>query len=208
MRVTSFPLGPIETNSYILDDGTSALSIDVGGDPAPILEFLAKEKLTLLATIITHQHFDHLYGVHALQEKLGTPCYCPKGDAPIEETESTKGGLWGLPKVPDFKKDYLPDGEDAIGPFHFKILPTPGHTPGGVSFYFPDAKCVFTGDSLFYRSMGRTDFPFGDHEKLIKGIRENLFTLPNDTTVYPGHGPQSNIGEESLENPFIGGQAV
>ena len=80
MRVTSFPLGPIETNSYILDDGKNALSIDVGGDPAPILDFLSRENLTLLATIITHQHFDHLYGVHALQEKLGTPCYCPKGD--------------------------------------------------------------------------------------------------------------------------------
>ena len=204
MRVTSFPLGPIETNSYILDDGKNALSIDVGGDPAPILDFLSRENLTLLATIITHQHFDHLYGVHALQEKLGTPCYCPKGDAPIENTESTKGGRWGLPRVPEFRKEYLPDGEDTIGPFHFKILPTPGHTPGGVSFYFPDAKSVFTGDSLFYRSMGRTDFPFGDHEKLIKGIRDNLFTLPPDTTVYPGHGPQSNIGEESLENPFIG----
>ena len=88
MRVTSFPLGPIETNSYILDDGKNALSIDVGGDPAPILDFLSRENLTLLATIITHQHFDHLYGVHALQEKLGTPCYCPKGDAPIENTES------------------------------------------------------------------------------------------------------------------------
>ena len=163
MRVTSFPLGPIETNSYILDDGKNALSIDVGGDPAPILDFLSRENLTLLATIITHQHFDHLYGVHALQEKLGTPCYCPKGDAPIENTESTKGGLWGLPRVPEFRKEYLPDGEDTIGPFHFKILPTPGHTPGGVSFYFPDAKSVFTGDSLFYRSMGRTDFPFGDH---------------------------------------------
>ena len=125
MRVTSFPLGPIETNSYILDDGKNALSIDVGGDPAPILDFLARENLTLLATIITHQHFDHLYGVHALQEKLGTPCYCPKGDAPIENTESTKGGLWGLPRVPEFRKSISLTGKIPSVLSILKFFPLP-----------------------------------------------------------------------------------
>lgn len=204
MRITSFPLGPIETNSYILDNGRDALSIDVGGDPAPILAFLQKEKLTLLAILVTHRHFDHLYGIHALQEALHVPAYVPTGDDCIAQTESSRGGIWGMPLVPDFEATPLPGKNLIIGSFACRVLLTPGHTPGGVSYYFEKAKAVFTGDALFYRSLGRTDFPGGNHAQLVRSIRENLFTLPADTTAYPGHGPETNIGEERLENPFIG----
>lgn len=205
MRVTNYPLGPIETNSYILDNGKEALSIDVGGDPTPILNFLKENGLTLCAILITHQHFDHLYGVHAIQQALKVPAYVPSGDNVLADTESARGGIWGMPMVPPFTAQDLPAGKVmTIGNFSFSILPTPGHTPGGVSFYFPDAACVFTGDSLFYRSLGRTDFPGGSHETLILSIQRNLFSLPDETTAYPGHGPSTNIGEERTSNPFIG----
>ena len=91
-----------------------------------------------------------------------------------------------------------------LGGFSFAILKTPGHTPGGVSFHFPEARSVFTGDSLFYRSMGRTDFPGGDHQTLMQSIRSTLFSLPADTAAYPGHGPATTVGDERLNNPFIG----
>ena len=147
MRITSFPLGPIETNSYILDNGRDALSIDVGGDPAPILAFLQREKLTLLAILVTHRHFDHLYGIHALQEALHVPAYVPTGDDCIAETESSRGGIWGMPLVPDFEATPLPGKNLIIGSFACRVLLTPGHTPGGVSYYFEKAKAVFTGDA-------------------------------------------------------------
>lgn len=204
MRVTSYPLGPLGTNSYIADDGHSALAIDVGGDPAPMLDFLEKNGLKLAAILITHRHFDHLYGVHALQEATGVSCYIPSGEASLASSEASLGGIWGMPLVPPFRETPLETGPFTLGSFHMEVLPTPGHTPGGVSFHFPAEKVVFTGDSLFYRSIGRTDFPMGDHSTLLRSIRDRLFVLPPETVVYPGHGPQTTVGDEKEHNPFVG----
>ena len=106
--------------------------------------------------------------------------------------------------VPAFSETSLAEGSTRIGSFEITVLNTPGHTPGSVSYYIREAGCFFTGDALFYRSVGRTDFPMGDHQKLLASIRENLFTLPPETIVYPGHGPQSSIGDERQHNPFVG----
>lgn len=204
MHVNSFPLGPLGTNSYILDNGIEALAIDVGGDPADILAFLSRNNLKLLAILITHRHFDHLYGVAALQKVLDVPCYLPSGEDVLRDSEAAQGGIWGMPMVPAFSETSLSEGSTRIGSFEITVLNTPGHTPGSVSYYIREAGCVFTGDALFYRSVGRTDFPMGDHQKLLASIRENLFTLPPETIVYPGHGPQSSIGDERQHNPFVG----
>ena len=204
MHVNSFPLGPLGTNSYILDNGIEALAIDVGGDPAEMLDFLNKNSLKLLAILITHRHFDHLYGVAALQKVLDVPCYLPSGEDVLRDSEAAQGGIWGMPMVPAFSETSLSEGSTRIGSFEITVLNTPGHTPGSVSYYIREAGCVFTGDALFYRSVGRTDFPMGDHQKLLASIRENLFTLPPETIVYPGHGPQSSIGDERQHNPFVG----
>ncbi len=204
MHVNSFPLGPLGTNSYILDNGIEALAIDVGGDPADMLAFLSRNNLKLLAILITHRHFDHLYGVAALQKVLDVPCYLPSGDDVLRDSEAAQGGIWGMPMVPAFSETSLSEGSTRIGSFEITVLNTPGHTPGSVSYYIREAGCVFTGDALFYRSVGRTDFPMGDHQKLLASIRENLFTLPPETIVYPGHGPQSSIGDERQHNPFVG----
>lgn len=204
MHVNSFPLGPLGTNSYILDNGIEALAIDVGGDPADMLAFLSRNNLKLLAILITHRHFDHLYGVAALQKVLDVPCYLPSGEDVLRDSEAAQGGIWGMPMVPAFSETSLSEGNTRIGSFEITVLNTPGHTPGSVSYYIREAGCVFTGDALFYRSVGRTDFPMGDHQKLLASIRENLFTLPPETIVYPGHGPQSSIDDERQHNPFVG----
>lgn len=204
MSVEIFAIGPLSTNSYLINNGASAAAIDVGGDPAPMLTWLKANNLKLEAICLTHMHFDHLYGVSDLASATGAPVYAPKGDAPLLNTESARGGMWGMPPVKPFNAEPLPLGKTVIAGMECNVLSTPGHTPGGVSLYFPDQNCVFTGDALFYRSLGRTDFPYGSHETLLASIQNQLFTLPEDVIVYPGHGPATTIGEERVHNPFCG----
>lgn len=203
MRITTFPLGVLETNSYLLDNGQKALVIDVGGDPAPILDFLKKESLALEAILVTHRHFDHQYGIAALQKETDVPAYVPAGDDPIAATELSQGGLWGMPLVPPFKA--VPFSSSlSLASFKPEVLLTPGHSPGAVAYYFKDEACVFSGDTLFYHSMGRTDFAMGDQTALLDSISRVLFALPDSTAVYPGHGLATSIGEERNHNPYIG----
>lgn len=204
MSIATFPLGPLGTNSYIINDGSLACAIDVGGEPLPMLKYLREHNLELKAICLTHRHFDHLYGVADLAETTRAAVYAPTGDDPIADTESAKGGIWGLPPVKPFEAKPMPIGETSFAGMECMVLETPGHTPGGVSLYFPGQKAVFTGDALFYRSLGRSDFPGGDHETLLVSIREKLFKLPDDTRVYPGHGPTTTIGDERKHNPFCG----
>ena len=204
MPVATFPLGPLQTNSYLLHTATQAVAIDVGGEPEPMLAYLAEHKLTLAAICLTHMHFDHIYGVDALARATGAVVYRPAGDDAIKDTEASMGGIWGFPRVTPFASEHLPEGETTLAGMACTVLRTPGHTPGGVSLYFPSENMVFTGDALFYRSMGRTDFPGGNQQDLLRSMRERLFSLPDDVTVWPGHGPSTTIGEERQGNPFCG----
>ncbi|MDE5833386.1 MAG: MBL fold metallo-hydrolase [Desulfovibrio sp.] len=206
MAVAAFPLGPLGTNSYVIDKDKQAVAIDVGGDPEPVLDYLKTKSLSLVAICITHLHFDHVYGVADLSKITGAPVYAPEADKPIEEF--SKGGIWGMPPVPPFSWDPITLGKTSFGDMECVVLRTPGHTPGGISLYFPEQKCVFTGDALFYRSLGRTDFPLGDYQLLLRSIHETLFALPDDTIVYPGHGPATTIGDEKKFNPFCGEYAM
>ncbi|BAV92239.1 MBL fold metallo-hydrolase [Candidatus Desulfovibrio trichonymphae] len=207
MPVAAFPLGPLETNSYILHNESQAVAVDVGGQPEGMIAWLAEHRLPLAAICLTHLHFDHLYGVAALAAATKQPVHAPAGDGALAETESARGGIWGFPLVDPFESLPLPDGRGSFGGMDCEILETPGHTPGGVSLYFPEQKLVFTGDTLFYRSIGRTDFPGGDHATLLRSIHEKLFTLPTETKVFPGHGPATTIGDERVNNPFCGDYA-
>ena len=204
MPLATFPLGPLQTNCYLLHNGDQAVAVDVGGDPAAVTAYLKEHGLHLAAILITHMHFDHLYGVASLISATGAPAYVPEGDAPIRDTEASRGGIWGFPPVPPFDGLPLPHDAVAFGGMACTVLDTPGHTPGGVSFYFPGEGVVFTGDALFYRSVGRTDFPGGSEEVLIDSIRRRLFALPPETKVCPGHGPMTTIGEEKIGNPVCG----
>lgn len=204
MPIEKFAIGPLATNSYLIYEGREAVAIDVGGEPEDMLASLHGNNLVLAAICLTHLHFDHLYGVADLAAATGAPIYAPKGDAPLLQTESGAGGIWGLPKVKEFGSLPLQPGKTEFGGMECIVLETPGHTPGGVSFYFPAQKAVFTGDALFFRSIGRTDFPMGDHQLLLKSVKERLLTLPDDVIAYPGHGQATEIGVERRENPFVG----
>ena len=203
MPIATFPLGPLDTNCYVIHRD-QAVVVDPGGDPAAILQFLQDNHLALSAILLTHLHFDHLYGVSALHNATQAPVLAPVGDEQLLHTEAGGGGIWGFPKVPSFAYAPLEDGEHRFGALQCTVMRTPGHTPGSLSFYFPEEQAVFTGDLLFYRSVGRTDFPGGDHAALLNSIRDSIFTLPGATKVYPGHGSCTSVEDEQHNNPYCG----
>lgn len=203
MRISSYPLGPLETNCHVLDHQGRALAVDPGGDPAEVLDFLRAEKLTLEHILITHLHFDHIYGCARLAEATGAPVLAPAADAYLLDTELGRGGVYGFPVVEPFASSPAPLGEASFLGLECRCLPTPGHTPGSITFYFPQAGAAFVGDLIFYRSVGRTDFPGGSSAQLKKSVQEQIFTLPPETTLYSGHGMETNVADERTHNPFF-----
>ena len=200
MPIETFPIGPLETNCHIVISGSDAVAVDPGGDLnsglGEVLALLKEQNLTLRAILCTHFHFDHLYGVAALHEATGAPVYGPAGDASLLGTELGGSGAWGFPPVTTFKWEDLKEGPHTFGSIKCEVLTTPGHTPGSLSIYFPELNSIMTGDLLFYHSVGRTDFPGSSQEALRKSLHKKIFILPQETAVYPGHGPNTNVGEE------------
>lgn len=203
MEVETFALGPLQTNSYLAHHGTLAAAVDVGGNPAPMADFLRARGLSLTHILLTHLHCDHLYGVAELARITGAPVFASGADSGLMRTELGRGGFMGLPLVEPFEFSDVSPGEVVLAGRPCRILSTPGHSPGGLSAYFPEDGVVFVGDLLFYRSVGRTDFPGGDSDTLLAAVREKIFTLPADTMVYPGHGPATTVGAEQRHNPFF-----
>ena len=203
MDILAFPLGPLETNCYLAMAGTASLAVDPGGNPGVVLEQIEKRGLTLEAICLTHLHCDHLYGVAAMLHETGVTALAGAEDAMLMDLDLGRGGLMGLPLVEPFDWEPVPPGETAFMGQACRVLATPGHSPGSRSFYFPEAGVVFVGDLLFYRSIGRTDFAGGDYDTLIQSVATQIFTLPDTTLVYPGHGPATTVGDEKRHNPFF-----
>ena len=203
MDISCFPLGPLETNCYLAIAGSSAVAVDVGGHPGPVLAQIEARGLSLEAVCLTHLHCDHLYGVAALARATGARVLAGAEDAMLMDTELGRGGLMGLPMVDPFTWEPVAPGETVLAGEPCRVLATPGHSPGSRAFYFPAAGAVFVGDLLFYRSIGRTDFAGGDYEVLIASVVSQIFSLPDKTLVYPGHGPASTVGDEKRHNPFF-----
>lgn len=203
MEILTFPLNTMQTNCYLLIHEKEALAIDVSGDPAPLLRELDQREVTLKAILLTHLHFDHTMGVNALAQAKGVPVYGSSDDLWMLEDPLGKGGMWGIPDVESYTVTPFPDEQMDLIHVPFLLLKTPGHTPGGVCFYFASEKALFSGDTLFYRSVGRTDFPRGNTATLFSSIKETLFALPDDTIVYPGHGQTTTLGGEKTHNAFL-----
>ena len=207
MPIETFPLGPIETNCHVVYNDVDAVVVDPGGDMhgglGDVIALLQSRKLKVQAILCTHLHFDHIYGVAELQKLTGAPVYAPKGDAMLLDTEVGGGGAWGFPKVAPFTYADLPEGPHTFGSISCEVLTTPGHTPGSVSIYFPQMQSLLTGDLLFFHSVGRTDFPGSSSDQLRKSLHKKVFILPPETKVYPGHGPNTNVGEELANNPYL-----
>ncbi|MBI5062112.1 MAG: MBL fold metallo-hydrolase [Desulfatitalea sp.] len=204
MIIRSMPVGPLQANCFIVgcDATRQAAVIDPGGDADKILLALAKDKLTLKAIINTHGHFDHVSANKALKKASGADLMIHPLDAPMLAQLARGAAMWGMRSEDSPEPDrLLQDGDSVtVGQLQFKVLHTPGHTPGGISLHAD--KAVFVGDTLFAGSIGRTDFPGGDFDTLIRSIHTKLFTLPDDTAVYTGHMEATTIGKEKKYNPF------
>lgn len=201
LTVKRFTVGPLGTNCYVVSDAVTkeACLIDPGAEPEIIRDYLRKNGLDLKFIINTHGHGDHI----AANSRFDAPIYIHSLDAEfLTDTglNLSKMLLFGI-KSPKASK-MLGDGDVImLGSLKLEILHTPGHTPGSVSVKVNDT--VFTGDALFAGSVGRTDFDYGDTNLLMRSISEKLFTLKDETRIYPGHGPDSTIGEEKRSNPFF-----
>lgn len=205
MNIRVFTLGPLMTNGFLVARNGDAVFVDPGGDPAEVVNVLREQNLSLTHILVTHMHCDHIYGCAALAKATGAPILASDMDAELWDTEVGGGGLMGLPRVEPFEHKDLPPGDAEFLGQAVRVLHTPGHTPGSLSFHFPEAGVVFAGDLLFKRSIGRTDFPGGSHPQLLESVRREVFRLPHETVVYAGHGPETTVGDEYAHNPFFQG---
>ncbi len=207
MILTSLPTGPLEVNCYLVgcEDTGKAAVIDPGGNVSNILELLQQHDLTLAMVINTHGHFDHIGANRSLLEKTGCELLIHQDDAPLLQRAAEHAALFGLTasRSPEPTR-LLKDGDVIeLGNLSFKVIHTPGHSPGGICLHVDN--CLFVGDTLFCGSIGRTDLPGGNHQQLINNIKNKLLYLADETNVYPGHGPATTIGQEKRHNPFLAG---
>jgi glyoxylase-like metal-dependent hydrolase (beta-lactamase superfamily II) len=206
LDINTFVLGPLDTNCYVVSDGTLCWLIDVGMWCKPLVEHLRQHGLEPDRILLTHGHGDHVGGVEYLLEQYpDVVLCCPAADAEMAQSPELNLSatfLMGL-VCPEPQVLIEPGDELAMGKRTWTALDTSGHTDGGMSFYCPQEQVVFTGDALFCRGVGRTDIPNGDGNRLVRNIRENLLTLPPATRVLPGHGPETTIAAEAKANPFL-----
>lgn len=204
MNFETFVVGPLQVNCYLLyDEEGNALVIDAGDNGAEILERVNALGLKLKMVISTHGHFDHVGANGYLKEKTGAKLLIHEGDRNLLKYAPQAAASFGLSvQEPPEADEYISDGQMIeCGSIRLKVVHTPGHSPGGVSLLAEHI--LFTGDTLFAGSIGRTDLPSGVHEQLLKSIREKLFPLGDTIEVQPGHGPSTSIGHEKRFNPFF-----
>ncbi len=208
VQVHTLVVGRLQTNCYILASKGEALVVDPGDEAPRILRYVNDLGAKLKTIVATHTHFDHVLGVSELKTQTGAPFLIHKDDLEILESMQDRVQMFLGLKVPPPPKvdDFLKDGDSVkFGDETLKVLHTPGHSLGSISLV--GNGYVFTGDALFNQSIGRTDLPGGDFETLITSIKDRLFSLDDGTMVYPGHGPETSIGDEKLANPFVGRMA-
>ena len=210
MKVYRAVFSPIEVNTYfVTGDEADCIIIDCGcytGNEEEELDHLLQSKgLKPTLLLNTHCHLDHIFGNNFMLRRYGLKPWFHEGDIHNNVSAPNHASMFGLQMAPPPPAaGYLADGETVTAAgVTFEVIAVPGHSPGGIALFSREEGVVFTGDALFAGSIGRSDLPGGDHEQLMRSIRQRLFVLPPSTTVYPGHGPQTTIREEMENNPFF-----
>lgn len=206
MITHALEVGPVQTNCYLVVCETTrkAVVVDPGWNAPAILSAVDSLRATVELILVTHAHFDHIGALADVVDATKAPAAMHPLDVPLLR-DGGGARRWGIPMRPAPDPDRpLEHGQALeVGTLRFETRFAPGHTPGHVVFYVESEKAVFGGDVLFQGSIGRTDFPGGDFDTLIRSIRDQLLTLPDETVVYSGHGPPTTIGDERRFNPFL-----
>ncbi|WP_436956186.1 MBL fold metallo-hydrolase [Staphylococcus sp. AS1337] len=207
MKISSLSLGLVETNVYFIENGTSVILVDPANDSDLIIKKLNQINKKLVAVLLTHGHFDHIGALDDIIEKYDVPVFMHKSEFDFL-TNTTKNGSekfkqYGLPNVISHAAPQpLEEGDASVEGFNFKVLHTPGHSPGSLTFVFNEFAVV--GDTLFKQGIGRTDLYKGDYETLVNSILDKLFELDDDLPLFPGHGPYTTVEDEQM-NPYLHG---
>jgi hydroxyacylglutathione hydrolase len=209
MTVKSFTVNPFMENSYIVHDAGKAAMIDPGfygaSERAQALGYLEQEDLEVERLLLTHAHVDHIIDCAYWSDTYGLPFEMHEQDLPLLKGARQQAAMFGVdmhdPPIPE---TFIRGGDTmTVGTSSWKVIEAPGHSPGSVCYYHADAGVLLSGDVLFQGSIGRTDLWRGSMEALLKSIHEKILTLPDETVVYPGHGPSTTVGRERAMNPFL-----
>lgn len=206
IEIKSMTLGMVATNCYLLinKETKEALLVDPADNALRISTVIEENGCILKAILLTHGHFDHIMALNDLKKKYNVPVYAHEDEEDVlKQSSLNMSGMIG--QIYTTQADiYVKDGEHLkLAGFDVIVLHTPGHTKGGACYYFPEEKVLMSGDTLFHCSIGRTDFPTGSMSQLVRSVKEQLFVLPDDVQVYPGHDSVTSIGYEKQYNPFF-----
>ena len=207
MKIQNFVLGMVGTNCYLVvnEEEKQCILIDPAVYSGEIAEQIRREGLDLRAILLTHGHFDHIMGIDGFRKEFPEiPVYAHREEEALLKDASMNASLEFGRQYTFSGAAYAEDGDvlDLAG-MQFQVIHTPGHTIGGCCYYLQEEKVLFSGDTLFQESIGRTDFPTGNGGQLMRSIREKLFILPEETAVYPGHMERTTIGDEKKYNPYF-----
>jgi hydroxyacylglutathione hydrolase len=210
LTVTSFVFSPVQENTYVVhNEAGDCIIVDpgcyFGNERNELKEFIQNGQLAPKYLLNTHCHLDHVFGNKFIHDTYGLTLHLHEKEKPLLDYAPTSGLSWGLP-FDNYRGDLIFLREEEVirlGDDELQVLFTPGHSPGHVSFWCQAQHFVLSGDVLFRQSIGRTDLPGGSFDTLIQSIREKLFVLPDETVVYPGHGPETTVGAEKEDNPFL-----
>ena len=206
IEIKSMTLGMVATNCYLIinKENKEALLVDPADNALRISNVIEENGCTLKAILLTHGHFDHIMALNDLKKRYNVPVYAHEEEEDVLK-QSSLNLSGSIGQIYTTQADvYVKDGEHLkLAGLDVIVLYTPGHTKGGTCYYFPEEKVLMSGDTLFHCSIGRTDFPTGSMSQLVRSVKEQLFVLPDDVQVYPGHDSVTSIGYEKQYNPFF-----